>query len=46
MPLAELLIEISTGNTAARRRLEMAGAHRPKEATRELAKCQASIALG
>ena len=45
-PVAELLFEISTGNAVAKRRLEIAGAQRPKEATRESAKCLASVALG
>lgn len=44
--LAELLIEISTGNAAAKRRLrlELAGAQSPQEAAREVAKRLTSIA--
>ncbi len=45
---AELLIEVSTGNAAAKRelRLELAGAQSPREAARETAKPLASIADG
>ena len=44
--LAELLIEISTGSAVAKRRLrlELAGAHGPKAAGREVAKRLASLA--
>ena len=44
--LALLLIEISTGSAVAKRRLrlELAGAHSPKEAAREISKRLASIA--
>lgn len=44
--LAELLIEISTGSSVAKRRLrlELAGAQSPKEAGREVAKRLTSIA--
>lgn len=46
--LAELLIEVSTGNAAAKRklRLELAGAQSPKEAGRAIAKRLTSIAKG
>ena len=44
--LAALLIEISTGSAVAKRRLrlELAGAHSPQEAAREVSKRLASIA--
>lgn len=44
--LAQLLIEISTGNAAAKRklRLALAGAQGPKEAAREITKRLTSIA--
>jgi hypothetical protein len=44
--LAQLLIEVSTGNAAAKRklRLELAGAQSPKEAGRAIAKRLTSIA--
>ena len=44
--LAQLLIEVSTGNAAAKRklRLELAGAQSPKEAARAIAKRLTSIA--
>ena len=46
--LAELLIEVSTGNAAAKRklRLELAGAHGPGEASRAIAKRLTSLAGG
>lgn len=46
--LAELLIEVSTGSAAAKRklRLELAGAQSPKEAARAIAKRLTSIASG
>ena len=46
--LAELLIEISTGDAAIKRRLrlELAGAASPAEAAREVRKRLASIARG
>jgi hypothetical protein len=46
--LAQLLIEISTGNAAAKRklRLALAGAQSPREAAREIAKRLTSIAKG
>lgn len=46
--LAELLIEVSTGNAAAKRklRLELAGAQSPKEAGRAIAKQLTSISSG
>jgi hypothetical protein len=45
-PLAQLLIEISTGDAAAKRklRLALAGAEGPKEAAREIANRLTSIA--
>ena len=44
--LAQLLIEISTGDAAAKRRLRLAlaGTHGPKEAAREITKRLTSIA--
>ena len=44
--LAQLLIEVSTGNAAAKRklRLALAGAQCPREAAREIAKRLTSIA--
>nr|WP_245542254.1 DUF6880 family protein [Rubellimicrobium thermophilum] len=44
--LAQLLIEISTGNAAAKRklRLALAGAQSPREAAREITKRLTSIA--
>ena len=44
--LAELLIDVSTGNAAAKRklRLALAGAHSPREAAREITKRLTSIA--
>ena len=44
--LAQLLIEVSTGNAAAKRklRLALAGAQSPKEARRAIAKRLTSIA--
>lgn len=44
--LAELLIEISTGSALAKRRLrlELAGAHSPKDAAREISKRLTSLA--
>ncbi len=46
--LAELLIEVTTGNAAAKRklRLELAGAQSPKEAGRANAKRLTSISSG
>jgi hypothetical protein len=44
--LAELLIEVSTGNAAVKRRLrlELAGAHNPDEVAKEVRKRLTTIA--